>query len=531
MAGRSRASLRSRSMGEPELALGLEAEPDFAEAELDVTSTRGPAHGGRLFSNAVVFVATAAFQRAVAFLLLPLTTRALGPDQYGQLSVALSVMLLSTVLFTLGFDYAIFRLYLARDAGQVRREQVVFSTWAGVGVAGGVGTLVLSAVAWLVVGPGWTVTWYDVALALLAAAFAAGTLLPLSVLRAETRVRAFAAVNLAIALATTVLILAFVVVFGWGPVGWLVATALASALGVAVAMKVVPLPPRHRFDFGIVRQAFAFGAPLLPHFASHWMLQMADRVVLATLVTDSQLGVYSLAGNFGLAAMIGVQGLNQAVMPTYARASHDEGERGSLVQLTVVQVLAVGVICAAVALLSPPVIHLVLPADFGGAARLVPWIALGYAFLGLYFIPMNEVSLMVGQTKWIWIGTASAATINIAALFIFVPAGGILAAAIASAGGYAVLPVWLLLYRRRHQLVRHDPMPIAKSIVAVAGVYFAAVATTGSTTVLDLVVRAAWLFLCTPAVLISLKVFSLGDARRAISAGRSLVSNAASGPA
>lgn len=503
-------------MSDQEFALGLEGEGDLDAARVEASAaSHGPVRTRQLFSNAMVFMAAAAFQRAIAFLLLPLTTRALDPTEYGQLAIALSAMLLAAVLFGLGFDYAVFRLYLARDADSARQERVVLSTWATVGVVGAVGAIVLSAAAWLLLAPGLSITGPEATLAFVAAAFAAGTLVPLSVLRAAGRVGAFVAVNVTIALASAGLILLCVVVLGWGPIGWLGAAVVANALGVGVAIHVVPLPRMQRFDPGIVRGALKVGVPLLPHFASHWALQLADRLVLATLVTDSKVGLYSLAGNFGLVAMIAVQGLNQAVMPTYARAAHDHTERARLAHLAVLQVVAVSLICITVALFGPLAVHLLLPADYGGAAALIPWITLGYAFLGFYFIPMNEVSLSVGRTGWIWVGTASAAAVDILALFIFVPSGGIMAAAVASAAAYVVLLTWLLLYRHRHGIVKHDVGGLLRAVGGLALVYAGAVATTGSSDVGDLFARAAWMLLV-PVVMLALGIVSWDDARSVV---------------
>lgn len=334
-------------------------------------------------------------------------------------------------------------------------------------------------------------------------------------LRASARVASYAAINLTIAFGSAALVLLWVVALDWGPLGFLAAMTVANAAGVLVAIRVVPLPSLRRIDLDIVRSGLRVGGPLIPHFASHWALQLADRVVLATLVTTSLVGVYSLAGNFGLVAMIAVQGLNQAVMPTYARAAHDERERARLPHLAVLQAAAVLGICIAVALFGPLAVHLLLPTDFGGAAPLIPWITLGYAFLGLYFIPMNEVSLAVGRTTMIWIGTASAAALDIVALFIFVPASGIMAAAVASAGAYGILLGWLLLYRRRHGIVRHDVSALVRTAGGMGMVYAAAIITTGSSTVVDLLARMGWMLLL-PIVLLALGVVKWQDARRAI---------------
>lgn len=507
-------------MGEPELAIGLESDSDvaIAEAEASVSAAHRPVGTRRLFSNAVVFIGTAALQRAVAFLMLPIVTSALGPSQYGQLSVAASAMLLASILFGLGFDYAVTRLYLAKDADPERQEQVLLSTWITVGAVGFLGSIAFSVTAWLLLTPDSFLTGPQATLAFVAAAIAASTLVPLSVLRAAGRVFSFAIINLTNALASAVLIIVFVVPLHWGTIGFLSATVGASALGLVVAAFVVPLPRIRRPNPEVVRSALKLGVPLVPHFMSHWGLQLADRVVLATMVTQAQVGIYGLAGNFGLVAMIAVMGLNQAVMPTYARAAHDPRERARITHLAVLQIVGVLLICLTIALFGPIAVHLLVPSDFSGAAGLIPWITLGFGFLGVYFIPMNEVSLSVGQTSFVWVGTFTAAAVDILALFVFVPSGGVMAAAIASAVAYAVLLVWILFYRHRHRIVRHDLGAVVRAVLAFGIVYAGCVITTGSSTPVDILARAGWVLLLGP-VLFLVGVVRLSDLRRALGNG------------
>jgi O-antigen/teichoic acid export membrane protein len=243
-----------------------------------------------------------------------------------------------------------------------------------------------------------------------------------------------------------------------------------------------------------VRGAVRFGTTLVPHAFALWALLLIDRAVLIGLVSARELGIYSLAATVGVPVAIAVQSLNQAMMPAYANAGINSGQRDHLSDLIVVQITGVLVICLAGALLGGPLLQIMAPATYGSAAPLVAWIVLGYVFLGLYFVPMNGITLGAGRSGFVWTVSALGAATNVALLVIFVPRGGITAAAIASAGAYAVLLVAIAVYARRPENPARYRWSHLVPAGAVAGaVYVAARLTTPDTGAISLAVRGTWI--------------------------------------
>jgi O-antigen/teichoic acid export membrane protein len=133
----------------------------------------------------------------------------------------------------------------------------------------------------------------------------------------------------------------------------------------------------------------------------------------------------------------------------YAQASVDTAARQAAATSTTHQALVVAGLAGAVAALGPPIVLAVLPPDYADAATFIPWIALGVALFGMYLIPMNAVSVMAGETRWVWVFTLVAAATNIGLNLALVPRLGALAAAIDTAVAYAVLLVGVFVYMRR----------------------------------------------------------------------------------
>ena len=459
---------------------------------------------GRSLKSACVFGIGMALQRGVAFLLLPLYTRALTPAEYGTLSVLLAATAAASILFGCGLDMGLFRSFFLYADDARRKRDFLGSIWRFLIVAPFGASVVCTAIAVPLLAGTTRFTPLEVLLALLAGALYVGaSAVPLVILRVEQRLRDFMTLSIVDAVATPTLTVLLVVWQHDGIVGWLIAAAGSNAILLFAATRIVPWDRGARYAGELVRGAVRFGATLIPHAFALWALLLIDRAVLAGLVSARELGIYSLAASMGVPVAIAVQSLNQAMMPAYANAGINPSHRDHLADLIVVQITSVLAICLAGALLGGPLLQVMAPTAYDSAAPLVAWIVLGYAFLGLYFIPMNGITLGAGRSGFVWTVSALGAASNVALLVIFVPHGGITAAAIASAAAYLVLLVGIVVYARRPENpVRYRWSQLASAGVVAGAVYVAARLTTPETGATSLAVRGTWIavFLLTCAV-------------------------------
>lgn len=435
-----------------------------------MTQVRG---SGRSLVSAGAYALAAAAQRALAFLLLPLYTAVLTPAEYGRLSLLLSIFAAASVTLAAGFEFAVTRGFIRLEHDRAAQRRFVVSAWTFLMVAAPVAAAVVS-LPLLAFAENEAVFQPDeVLLVLMAAAmFVAATIVPLAVLRAEQRLRDYLILSAVAGIASASLTVTFVVICRWGVTGWLGAMLLANALVLIVAMRQLPWGRPSPFDRAGVRAALALGVPLIPHALSLWSLQLADRLVLSTIVSAASLGVYSLGANLALPCMIIVQSLNQGFMPTYARTWKDEAARRELTNVITMQVGIVLMAGAATALLGPPLAGIVAPPSYAGAAELIPWLALGYTFLGLYFIPMNGVTLIVGRTNLVWIMTATSAALGLCLIAVLVPRFGLETAAISVATAYGMLFVSFSLYARSlHMGIPVDRARVLRLIAVLSAGY------------------------------------------------------------
>jgi O-antigen/teichoic acid export membrane protein len=449
----------------------------------------------RSLKSALIFGFGNGLTPGIGFLLLPVYTRALTPSQYGPLSVLLAISSAASMLFSFGLDLGLFRSFFDLDHDPIRQRRLVGSLWRFLIVAPLAGAIALTAVGAPLIVSFHRVSVPDLFLALVAGAlFAAATVVPLVVLRVSERLVGYLVLSVANAVATTTFILVAVVVLHLGITGWLGASAASNLVLLIAAMVVLPWYRDEPFDWPLLRGPLKFGLTLVPHAFSLWAIMLADRLVLAGLVTAHQLGLYSLAANLGVPIAFATAALNQSLLPRYARAGPDREDRRRLRGVITHQVTLTTGIALTGALLGGTVVTILAAPSYQGAAPLIPWIALAQGLTGLYLIPMNGATMGAGKTGFVWVVSGFAAATNVVLLLLVVPSHGILAAAIVYAATGLVLVVGISIYARDPRNPNTYEWRVLLPVLAAAGISYAGAAITSPGTSIGAgVERLAWL--------------------------------------
>ena len=452
-----------------------------------------PGGAGRALRGTATYASANVIQRAISFLLLPLYARVLTPTEYGQLGIIVTIAAAVGAVVGLGLETAVFRSMIALATTPLERKRYLNTVGGFALVVPTLLALILAIPIGLIGQAAFNLPVPSVILGVIGAGLTATiAVVPFAVLRAEERLGDYLRVSSVQAALGIVLSVAFVLVFRWGVPGWLLASALSSAIVIVWGIVIVG----HRWTFDVdradLRSALAFGLPMIPHALSHWALAISDRAILGLYVLPSVVGVYFMAFQLTIPITVLSISVSQSVQPLFAHAARDHGVRHELRRITTHQALIVAWLVMATVLLGPPVITLLLPASYHGATELLPWLAVGAGLFGLYLIPMNAVTIMSGRNRWVWIVTVTAALTNVGLNLIFVPTYGALAAAIDTVVGYGLLLVGVYIYMR---MVVEEPLSLEWERLAlgmgliaatIAGIHLA---TPQGSTVQDLIIR------------------------------------------
>ncbi len=470
--------------------------------------------------------------KGLALLTVPLYTRHLDPKAYGAAETLLTGVILFSILARAGIGEAFIRFYFD-DEDQERRARIARTATAAVAWT----TTLASLVALAFAGPlSRAVLKFEDPLLFDCAVLGLWAFTNLEMVYAQLRVderkRAYvyaSGANVAMTVAFTVMLVVFA---NQGARGLLLGNFAASAVVVLGLWWVLRRRVSLRFKLADLRAMLRFGLPTVPADASVYALQVADRLYLFRVFSQTAAGQYAIAIKLATVVFVAVRGFQYAWPPlAYSIESDEEASRlYSLV--TTYYALATGVVVCAVALLGRWMVRLLAQHAYFGAYRALPWLALGWALYGLYLV-FVAISGRARVTSRNFPAGAAGLVVNVALLLVLVPhsgAGlGIAGAGIALCGAYAAMLVVMYALTRSLFKVGFEWLRLAHLTAILAGVAVSGELLLPSHGLAGLALRIAWLALV-PAAFLLTRFFHphehdqaralVADARRRVAAFR-----------
>ncbi len=400
-----------------------------------------------------------------AFLLLPIYTMTLGPADFGVVSLMLSVSSLLAIAYRLGLDGALLRMHF--DLSDRNRPRLYVSLAAVTAATAVVGSVVLGAAVAPFFGALFTGIGF-VPFGLLTLAITATTSLqyvPTVLYRATERPAMFLAYSAGVMTVGITATVIFLVPMHLGAAGALLGQLAGGLFGVLVTAWILGHMHHAAIDRPMIREALAFGLPLVPHGISGWILNVSDRWLLGLLlattavVAQASIGVYSLGYQLGQVVSLIALSFNAAWGPFFYAHGESEAGPGILREMTTVVGGLLGLLAMALAIGAPELTHLLAPASWGAArieaADVLRVVAAGSFVYSLYFMVVSAVFL-TRRTTYLPLLTITAGATNVILNLILIPRVGVMGAAWSTLVGYLILAVGTALYARRGYPLRVD---------------------------------------------------------------------------
>lgn len=277
------------------------------------------------FRRTFAYLATVVFGQFASFVLLPIVTRFLAPDRYGEYAVALAVGGLIGMFGSSWTRNVAFRFYFdARSAGSTR------SFFWSVQL---LQTVVVTAIFAVVIAV------FDLAsvrLVTLPTLLALGAMTLVSdlstwavtLLRGEELTGRFALAETSAGVARIVGTAGGLLIGLRSPAFLLLAAAGAAAVEASIAVAALDrrLEGRSRISLSPLWQIVARAPSALPFSVGEWLNRLSDRLILSVLSTASVVGVYSAAQSMGNRLVAGlVQAVFMMAWPDVLNAYNEGG--------------------------------------------------------------------------------------------------------------------------------------------------------------------------------------------------------------
>lgn len=215
--------------------------------------------------------------------------------------------------------------------------------------------------------------------------------------------------------------------------GWAISTIV---IGVILYIKVV-IKGKATIKLKYWKFCLPIALPLIFHNLSHLLLNQADILMLEKYTNESIVGIYSVLYMIGSILNIMQIAINGAWVPWYYEALK-KGDKEELRKKSGIYIIVFTLLTIMFMLGVPEVIKIFTDSEYWGGTPLIYIVIMGYYFVYLYTFPAN-FQFYSKQTKFIAMGTITAALVNIGLNFVFIQYIGMYGAALATLISYIVL--------------------------------------------------------------------------------------------
>lgn len=189
--------------------------------------------------------------------------------------------------------------------------------------------------------------------------------------------------------------------------------------------------------------------PLIFHRLGHLVLNQLDRIMLGKMLSIKEVAIYSFGYTMGTIIQSVLNSINIVWIPWFFEAKK---RKDDYLHYYVLRYLAVGLFLTLGYLTIFPDLALLMGGEkYSQSIDFIAMIIISYFFVFLYTFPVN-IQFYYANTRMIPIGTIAAGVVNAVLNYFFIPKFGIYGAAVATVLSYLSLLVFHhIISRKRYQ--------------------------------------------------------------------------------
>jgi O-antigen/teichoic acid export membrane protein len=401
-----------------------------------------------LFKKTIIYTLSSVLSAAIPFLLLPILTRYLSPEEYGQIAMfnIFTAALMSVIGLSVHgaanrrfFDDNVSNIELARFNGNCFFILLLTTLFSLV-------VLIFSDTL-LATYLGIPNTWIYLGVVSVFSGFILSIRLGQWQIRGKAKSYGFFQVIISLLVFSFSLL--FVMSLKLGAEGRIYGIVFPAIIFGVVSYFTLRYDKLFLFEYNRqdIKDALVFGVPLIPHVLGGFLLLSIDRLVINKELGLEMTGIYMVAVSLGNALNIIFNSINRAYSPWLfgQLKENNQVKKIAIVKNTYVYFVFLIVMSLLAFFLAPSLLKLIVGEKFHQAADVLPILVIGQVFLGMYFMVTNYI-FYVKKTKYLSYVTISSGAINVILLLLFIPLYGIKGAAFAFliANLFRFIGTWLV---------------------------------------------------------------------------------------
>lgn len=402
-----------------------------------------------LAKNTIILTVGKICTQFVSFLLLPLYTSLLVPEEYGIVDLVNTYIVLLTPIFNWQFENGLFRFLLDYRNDEYKKKEL-FSTVFIINIV----QAALYITLFLVFKKFITLE-YKIFLAFdVVANIFLNTLLQFP--RGVGKNMIYSIGSFLSASMTVVFNVIFIAGFRWGAYGMFLATLLAKAFTCVYlfcAMKAWKYFSVKTYNSEMFKSVFKYSMPLVPNQLSWWVVGASDRTIVSHFISVFENGIYSVANKFSTIYVTFYNIFNLSWTESVSLHMNDEDRDDFLTDIINTMFNLFAAVDVGIIACMPFVFGLMVNSKYEAAYYQIPILMIAVLFqvvVGLYsviYVALKK-STEIAKTSFF------AAIINIGVDLLLINYIGLYAASISTLVAYAAMAVYRYIDVRKYVSVR-----------------------------------------------------------------------------
>lgn len=348
--------------------------------------------GSKFAKTTSVYTITKFVNSGIPFLLLPILTRYLTTEEYGQLSTFNATVSFLIPFLGMSIESAIQRKIV--EGKERESKEYIFNSLIIFSIA----TVIVSVILFILSEQVTRYTAIPMSFLPYIIILTASTCLfntVLSFFQIKEKPKCYAILQCSCTVLNAGLSVTLIVGLKMGLSGRIYGISLSMLVFAVISFVIIYQyikNNQNRINEAFIRdEIFNFAIPLIPAAVKSTVLTYMDRIFLTNMIGTATTGVYSLGNQVSLPILFFEQAFNLAYVPWLFRKLEDNKKSNKLkiVKITYIYYIAITIIALLWSVLAEPLISIITDSGYETAHIYVIWLSMGYAFIGMNMMVVN----------------------------------------------------------------------------------------------------------------------------------------------
>ena len=398
----------------------------------------------KVLKDSIIYLTTSSINKIIPFLLLPIMTKYLLPEEYGLLSLYMLFITLFTAFIGMNMH-----LNISKNFFQVSKDKMAI-------IVGNI-FILLS----LTFGVYFLIVLFFASESIFSIPFKWFLLIPVlsflmminvinkTILRNEGKALLFGGFEISHSVINMGVTLILLIIYG---LGWYAQVyGLLFSYTIFLVVGLVYMKQHNyielKYEKAVFRNLLSVSLPLIPHALGGVILTMSDRIFIEKMIDLETVGIYSVGYTFGMIVLLFSQSFIKAWNPWFYKklASPSDKNKRLIVKYSYLYIIGILVLSLFVAFFGSYILPYFVDEAYYQAASYVFWISLGYAMFGIYQIFFPYL-VHIERTSFLAISTTISAVLNLILNYFCINSFGAIGAAYATFLSYLLMFVLVAFY-------------------------------------------------------------------------------------